>query len=851
MNVTIGLCTGHILTSFPYQNQYLVSTENGTIPASALETGSGRRGGHRGGGVYMPGTRVLVAVWDRKSSVFRSNGFPNLILGAFDPFTIFEGTDFQPHAVIPDTHADAVTNTVYDKLAAAERTPILNENRGHKRPIDMLPGDWFKSSTLGGILMLSEFLAKIGIDPHACLTFHGIDHLVELISANFSEDHGDVFRELVHRGIAVVDIQRFALTLGESMGGTPAFKAGEETGKLGLQDDKQSGFFRREEFRGGAVEGSWDAYKTAVPPPQPFVFGENNYPGMLSVMQRMDGIYRLRAAKEIKFEKTASIVIPVQKADLRTAVAPGDPPDADDRSDVIIKQEALSLKSTDEVYALMPILHDQFATVEEEQLFFRGLRQDSGIWFFPKREDIEKALFGDQADKQLPVLKPDAQEYTEDDLIKADVEVYPGRRIRLFKNSSVFLMSEDGGFVIGDGYGGEIRMNRGNVTISAAADIRVLPGRDLTEQIPGNRISRVGDRVEISSTRGAVALKAQTNFQVVSGGAEGGILSLENRSPLRSAAEITEEQLKKGQPFGSGIVLKSLISGTTILGSYLYAAGYAPGKDSKAGVDDRRQRCDIVLDGGIGSLLLSGDNAVMAFQTSAALTMLDRATGIYLQSDSLIEIASNIGVVTSQMMVDRGFGQVPRPRLLPTKVDVSRHDNLPAAVPQFVVQGSIMAKNSVLAGEHVQAKGGVSANQGCNPDPLVAPYNVNFTIPDSQGKSYQVVAQATATVAEALLQGMVSYGVATEYGQHITEFAFPDSDSPAYRAKDYQLVAPRWYAVLTDDAQTWSENALAHAILGSTYPYPGKEAFAKTDALVVETETGIQNQKLSTYKMNL
>jgi len=136
-------------------------------------------------------------------------------------------------------------------------------------------------------------------------------------------------------------------------------------------------------------------------------------------------------------------------------------------------------------------------------------------------------------------------------------------------------------------------------------------------------------------------------------------------------------------------------------------------------------------------------------------------------------------------------------------------------------------------------------------EPLVEPYKVKFDVPESQGKTYRDVAAAVATVAEALLNAMVDHGVATEYGQKITEFAFPDSDSPAYRAKDYQLVAPRWYQVLTDDAQTWSENAVAHAILESTYPYPGKEVFTAKEPLLVKTEEGVQTRKLSAYKMNL
>ena len=97
----------------------------------------------------------------------------------------------------------------------------------------------------------------------------------------------------------------------------------------------------------------------------------------------------------------------------------------------------------------------------------------------------------------------------------------------------------------------------------------------------------------------------------------------------------------------------------------------------------------------------------------------------------------------------------------------------------------------------------------------------------------------------------MSIGVATERGQHIAGLAFPDSDSDAYRATNYQIIAPRWQTNLTDEARTWIERSVSHAIVGDTYPYPGKAAHMSQSALIVRNGDTISSLPLSKYKTNI
>ena len=851
MTATVDLVTGHIVASLPHQNHYLVNTEAGIVTAVAVESGSGRRGGHVGGGTYMPGAEVLVAISREARDSSQRIGYPHLIIGAFSPYPVHAGTEFQLQEVVPGSLSDALNNEAYARLLENEVVPILNQNRGHKRPLDSMPGDFALSTSMGGVILLSEFMARIGSGPGSFLSFCQDTGLLETMAGNQYHDTGSFLRELYNR-LAPLGIERDAWSIQEALGGFPAaFRANtDDTDPTLLVPlvNNQNGFFRREVFRGGSVEGAWEVQRTPAPGVVPNQYTARTDIGMISEMRRMDGIYRLRAAREIKFEKTPLIITPVQTAPLRGT----DPVQVENPA-----EPTGTALSEDEISRLRPLIHDELATQQEQELFFQGMQQEEGIWYFPTKDDIDQALFLDEAgDEELPVLQENQQEYTTDDLTTADIEAVPGQVVRIFKNSSVFLMADDGGVIIGDGYGGEIRMNRGKVTIASAGDMEFLPGRDLVEMVPGNRLSRVGDRVEIASTRGSVALKAQQNMQLVSGGDEGGITTIENRSPATALSEIQQQALEQGHALGSGVLLKSQFSGIGLLGSHIYGGGYTRGKKSTTGVNAKDNRCDIMLDSGAGNMLLTGASGAMSFRNTLSMTMLEKVTGIYIQNNAILEVSSGTHFMVSPSVVfDKGEGTVEKPVLEPGGVNRKAQVNMPTQLPSVSMQGNLAVRGVIGSKSSIVSEDAVRANQGCNPDPVRSAPFLEVTMAAEGNGSVNGIASNASVITRTVMETMVANGIATEYGQKITEFAFPITNSAAYRAQNYELLAPKWQNLLVTGARTWVENVVAHAILGDTYPYPGKDAFTGDRKRVVVkdpgNDAGVSKVTLDEYKANL
>lgn len=868
----IGLYTGHIVAALPYWNEYVVNTEVGEVVAILGGTGSSRRLGHIGDGALPAGTTVIVAIPQNTHEQSKNNKFPAVILCAFDLWPIFTGdakedqTDFVVNESIPEALSNPNNNQLYNNFIKHMTLPILNQDRSYNRPLDAIPGDWYKTTAQGGGFLLSDFLASCGVSTDCGVHFFSENNAIEIFGRNFTIDTESFVRQLIHRGNDPLSIEDYAFTPAEGLGvpyDRAAFVSAEnedDDSQLKLIDPLQAGFFRRSVMGGGSVEGHYENIKTAlVTDEDVFTYGTHVYPGMLQEMKRMDGMYRLRAAREIKFEKTGSIVIPVQKADPNTTDRPTDEAfeeeelEKADKTDTELKKEAFGLKSDDEVYALTPLLQEQFAEYEEQEIFFRGLRKDKGVWHFPSKEEVTQKVFVNTDDPTLPPLDDQKQEYTTDDidgLLSEAIDVYPGRKVKIFKNSSVFMMSEDGGLIIGDGYGAEIRMSRGNVTISAAADVKVLPGRDYVQLAGGNSISKAGDRVEVASTRGSVALKAQENMQMVSGNEEtGGMLTLENRSAQESLTSITEQQLRDGEAVGSGIVLKSRRSGVSMLGNFIYGGGLTTNnQNSENGVQSRSTNCDIYFNSGRGTVMMTGASGAYMFEDSLAMSMLRSSTGIYLSNSNAIYAATSSNIlVASEVVVDKGQGSVEVPTLTSSGVD-TRRNRLPRRSPEFIVQGNARTKDLGVAGS-VSVQNGVIATDGCNPDPTATPVNVNLG--NSRAEIASNTASSAATDAVTVSDRMVQRGIATEYGHSAVEFAFPDG--PIYRAAQFEFVSTKWQRLL-DTKNTWIENGLDHGILeNETFPYPGREIYLEERKVFVKrSEDGtVERVPFTEYPVNV
>lgn len=860
-NVSVNLHPGYIRVPLAYHNHYLVSTDAGELTAIALESGSGRRGGHIGSGAYMPGAVVLVAVMATQEEWSRNVNLPNLIIGAFDPFpsvsktaTDAQGTDFDITEQVPNSFSDVNNNYANKLLVEQDAEQLLNEDRSKNRAMDVLPGEWFKSTVLGGIFLLSDFMARAGVSPHCNMTFHGLNDTLETRCKNFTRDMESRLQQIVQRGFGSLEVDSYALNVQEGLGvGTASgFLVSAEDdnnpAKLKPAVIQQSGFFRRMLMRGGDADGSWEVIKMDPAPPDYYTTAPREYQGLLSEMRRFDGIYRLQAAKEIKLEKTGMITVPQQIGDLINTPTPTDgaPADSGLIDDEEIQQE-FEL-TTEQQATLRPLLHKEFASYEEQNMFFKTLRNEAGVWVF-EAPPVQTTTYN--------TLPADQQEYSVSDLsnlLTDVVEVYPGRRVKLFKNSSVFLMSEDGGIVIGDGFGAEIRMNRGKITIASAGDIDILPGRDVRTLAPRSIIQKARDHIHISATRGSVGIKAQENMQLLSGNGGSGITTIENRSSDTNLAEIQDRQLTDGSAIGSGILLKSHNSGISCLGDHMYVGPYSPTGESTAGVLNSSRTCNIFMDSGSGATMLTGAEGIFTYRDAAMLAMQGTATGMYMDSDNIINVAGNSLVMASpSVAIDKATGHVLKPTLTASGIQ-TRSQRMPSAEPNLVIQGAAQVKGTLYVKGSMASEGAVSANDGFNGNfPLFGKDRFTEKLSASVGTEIAALVEALTGRAGFVMSAMVAKGIATQRGHLATNFSYPDSDSPVFNAKDFSLVVPRWQQLLQTQT-TWVENPVHSAIFDrDTYPYPGREQYSADSAVLIQPGSdnkGVSASKMDSYPVN-
>lgn len=105
-------------------------------------------------------------------------------------------------------------------------------------------------------------------------------------------------------------------------------------------------------------------------------------------------------------------------------------------------------------------------------------------------------------------------------------------RVKYFPNQAYFHMPDDGGVIIGDGYGAEIRLVGGHATVASAGDVWVKPGRNFNALAGRDVCLRARNSLDGSAGAGDLRLKAEHNLHLLGGNAgdSGGVL-IECRAP--------------------------------------------------------------------------------------------------------------------------------------------------------------------------------------------------------------------------------------------------------------------------------------------------------------------------------
>jgi hypothetical protein len=569
-------------------------------------------------------------------------------------------------------------------------------------------------------------------------------------------------------------------------------------------------------------------------------------------MNRGDGIYRIKAAKEVSMRKTGCIQVPVQTSELLQPIDLDTLPAVDPYeglTDDEAKMQAFSLDDYSQYVQAFPLLYSEFEDFEDHNLTLNKLK-DKQEWTYPK-PDQKGTKIADPSGTSLPPLGEKDSEYSVEQLtslIQEAIELLPGRRIKLWKNESAFVMFEDGSLIIEDGFGAGISMGKGSLTLASAGDIKFLPGRDIIGMAPGKCVLKAKDRIDISSSEKAISLKAEENLQVVSGNGGSGSLILENRG-AGNMSEVTERQAQLGEATGGGIYLKSQ-AGMAVLSSSIYMGAQSSRADSEAGLDREANNCNITIDSGSGMLHLAGARGSVLMDSSLEIGHRQSSSGIYFNGNQTILTTDALGIVAPLLNIGKGSGSMNRTQVTKQGVKYTKH-NLPSSEPNVILHGNLKASGNIGSVGSIQTEAGVKTNEGAEYLPKPRSKYGSINMPTENPGTVSNIVSSYAPFLRTSLNTQVRLGLLTEKAHAYAELVYPTSDAMGINPENTYFDEAKWQRLLASPGN-WDEPAITSAILGKSYPYPGTQVYEEDSAIIrgVESSGKVVKKKFSEYKTN-
>jgi hypothetical protein len=378
--------------------------------------------------------------------------------------------------------------------------------------------------------------------------------------------------------------------------------------------DDQQPFHRARHFQGYLGQGG--KRQIILPPSSLDVLqygSPNQLRGVFSEDITLTGLYTLRSAKGISLVKRPNI--PVAKCMKLPTHKDGDSATdyrAAGRSD-FGGEGAVAHKVT-----------DRLETPEDESI---SLMQAAGLnglhaylfnWEANHPFVYHKKDWDNQDDEECPIsagielpsFKHLASNQYFDDAAYAEEKVDHryGDSVRYYKNESYLTLLDDGGVVIGDGFGAEIRMTGGSVFITAPGDVWMKGGRNVNSWAGHDVITKAKNSIDITATDKDVRIKAEKNMQVLAGNSGTGGLLLESRGAGEYNFEGVGEDIQS-----TGVMLRSQRGPIVTWAPDIYMRTGSDGGDIASG--------NIVLDTlgetGSGSIRTTSNTFEMFLKTGA------------------------------------------------------------------------------------------------------------------------------------------------------------------------------------------------------------------------------------------
>lgn len=792
MALPIEFKVGTIKDSFAHTGLYIVTGMNGELlyAREMLDTGT-LPTGSRPLSMYPVGTTVFIADMPPLGAI---------ILGSV-PSAVGSSRVILPSSIVPRSQVGQWQDQAHYDALKNEDSGAVSYSLG--RPVDALPGDWGRTNDLGLMFMLGRLMVAMKASEGAQVqAFYG-DNLLRLIGYNYQKFTAGSEESCLHDEGEYREVVKMTPFPWEAMGKLAAGASTRtEDGSLEPDalylptepkfDDQQM-VYRHLRFRGylGDVERE---YVCMPPTGDAMRYSQDDlkYTGLLELCKSIDGSYSVRSAKQITFEKYVLLPIPKEKASAEDPK--GDTGENYKFAGVTGEGEDHALPefkwSADTPYIRAAQLWDYHAYLFGKYAQI-GLIRHTKDWVVPEESDVQgiasKAINDNiQIGHKFYADLPSMSELVIDQRTNHSVKFYASR--------SIIKQLDDGGILLEDGYGSQIRMEGGNIFITCVGDVWTMPGRNAITWAPHDVIQKAGNSVDITAAKKDVRVKAEQNVHVLAANGRSGSLLMEcraNKHPVRDEfdSKIGEDAV------GGGIFLKCKDSTVTTWGKRVYVGGIA-GSSS-----------EILLDAGeAGTTVVRGRSVTMHGLTNSAMVAGDT-------NKSTLNLAYNSLIGDAAFNFLGGF-LVIRGASAGLLLDGSA-----VIADTLLVDGQVISNTAVVGYQQRQ----MIPNERKVPiRPAVGSFDKVVTAAVS-------LAGSTLTSVEPLIEGNDAVG-SKELQASVGFSCRRTVEDLKLEEDSFKLPPARWQTVLFAKGSNtpWDEPVVKYPDAdGSTetYPHPGKEAW--------------------------
>jgi hypothetical protein len=419
-----------------------------------------------------------------------------------------------------------------------------------RTPFDSLEIGEFNHSTETGLMLhLDSYMAMMRVDEYTGVWMFYWDGLLRVAGQNFQEWAGPTEREVYddegesmyyhgiapypweHQGmLAAPYAASTTLSADDSQNNYPYY------GRVEPTDDDLQPFHRFREYAGYLGQGQ----KKLMCGPITTLGGGGTYAdtllysdnymayGLHEQQITMAGHFGMRGALGMTFAKRP--VIPVPKRIKHVTSQDGDKP-AD--------YKASDLYGDGPAHAVQPTPTLDAGTGDDEAAFYRAttvldlhahlfnweglhpFHYHSNDYYLPEEDDYDHVA----ANQEVPNwddLNSQYQWYL--DVPGTDDIVYDhrtGSTAKVYRNTSFITQTDEGGIIISDGWGAEIRMAGGDIQLHAPGDVCLMPGRNVIAWGGRDICLRAWNCVDITANEGSIFVKAEENVDVLAGNGGG------------------------------------------------------------------------------------------------------------------------------------------------------------------------------------------------------------------------------------------------------------------------------------------------------------------------------------------